>query len=329
MSSLRAVNQTCMFGGRCGEVVFGEERRGGGVHVGDGIFVFQVEGAAVVVFPGGGDGFDAGLVEAMDEEDGAVGLDFFDIVDGCGVGVDKPAFLGGFAGEVLHVFAGRDADACEEGIGEEGLADAFSEVVDGDRIFLVVGDSVLAFGTPGEDVPCVQVDSDAAVVGVLHHVLPEFHFFFDGHFFEGFEMFELCGADHVVTRESVGGVEGKRGAHDVGKGDVGILGDFNHGGEWVKVPKGEGIEALSGHFIEEFVPEIEAPHFGDVLLCGIAGVGVAGGAGVERDVEFDSALGDVGGVIGILEGGKGVEADGFGKIEGAVHGAGGIRARMR
>ena len=50
---------------------------------------------------------------------------------------------------------------------------------------------------------------------------------------------------------------------------------------------------MAGHVVEEVPPELHAPHFRDILLRGVAGIGVAGGAEIERDVELDAALGDV------------------------------------
>ena len=69
---------------------------------------------------------------------------------------------------------------------------------------------------------------------------------------------------------------------------------------------------MARHIVEELTPEIHAPNFGDVQLSGGGGVGVAGGAKVEGDVELDAALGDVGCVGGISQSAEGAGANGFG-----------------
>ena len=83
------------------------------------------------------------------------------------------------------------------------------------------------------------------------------------------------------------------------------------------------------HFVEEVAPEIEAPHLGDVLLRRVAGIGIARRAHVERDVELDAALRDVRRVVGIAQAVQRIEADGFGQVESAVHGAGGVAGQHR
>jgi len=47
----------------------------------------------------------------VDENNGPFGLEFFNVGDRRAVGIQKPVFLGGVASQILHVFAGGDADA--------------------------------------------------------------------------------------------------------------------------------------------------------------------------------------------------------------------------
>jgi hypothetical protein len=127
---------------------------------------------------------------------------------------------------------------------------------------------------------------------------------------------------HVRAVEGERVVEFQSGALHVVQRNIGILGDFDQGRERVQVPQGEHIVAVARQFIEEGVPEIEAPHFRDVLLSCVAGIRVARGAYVERDVELDAALGDVGHVVGIAQRVQRIEPCGFGEVQPAVHGAG-------
>jgi hypothetical protein len=68
-------------------------------------------------------------------------------------------------------------------------------------------------------------------------------------------------------------------------------------------------------------------NFGDVLLRGIAVIGIAGRAHVERHVELDAALPDVRRVIGIGERINRAVPEGFGDIQSAVHRARGVGAQ--
>ena len=95
----------------------------------------------------------------------------------------------------------------------------------------------------------------------------------------------------------------------------------------MQVPERERVEALPRHLVKQFVPEIHAPHFGNIRLRRIAAIGIGGGSAVERNVEFDSSLRDVRRVVGIAGLADRVEADGFRDIEAAVHCAIGVGAQ--
>ncbi len=84
---------------------------------------------------------------------------------------------------------------------------------------------------------------------------------------------------------------------------------------------------MARQFVEEGAPEIEAPHLGNILLRGVARIGIARGAHIQRDVELDAAPRDVGRVVGIAQRVQRIQADGFGEVEAAVHGARGVRGQ--
>ena len=69
----------------------------------------------------------------------------------------------------------------------------------------------------------------------------------------------------------------------------------------MQVPQRQHVVSMPRHIVEKLAPEIEAPHFGDVGLRGVAVIGVARRAEVERRVEFDAAPLDTRGVIRIGE----------------------------
>jgi len=113
---------------------------------------------------------------------------------------------------------------------------------------------------------------------------------------------------------------------DIGEGDVGVFGDADEGWERVEVPERDEIVAIAGEAVDVVAPEGHVPDGGDVLLGGFAGVGVAGGAGVEGEVEFDAAGGEVRRLVGVGERVESAGADDFGGLEGAIHEAGGVVA---
>jgi len=62
----------------------------------------------------------------------------------------------------------------------------------------------------------------------------------------------------------------------------------------MQVPEREDVIAVARHIVEKLAPEIEIPHLGNIVLSGRAVIRVARRADIERNVEFDPALGDVG-----------------------------------
>ena len=245
------------------------------------------------------------------------------------VGPPEPALLGEFPLEIAHVLSGRDADAGEQRIGEDQLADAGAEVVDGLQVGLVGGDAVLPLGAEGEDVPGEQVHANAPVRGVLHDLAPEPDLVLDRHRPNGLEVGESLRAHHVIAAVRIGFVQADRGALDVGERHVGILGHFHHRREGVEAPQREHVVAVARHLVEELAPEVERPHLGDVGLRRVGVVRVARRAGVERGVELDAALLDAGRMIGVAETGQRPQPQGFGDVEAAVHGAGGVGGEDR
>ena len=97
----------------------------------------------------------------------------------------------------------------------------------------------------------------------------------------------------------------------------------------MQIPERKHVESVSRHFVAKFVPEIHAPHLGNIRLRRIAAVGIGWGPAVKRDIEFDSALRDVRRVVGIPGLRDRPEANGVGDIEAPVHCAYRIRAQAR
>ncbi len=195
------------------------------------------------------------------------------------------------------------------------------QVIDGLLVGLLRGDAVFPFRAVHENIPGEPVHLDATMVRVLHHAAPEADLLIDGHLLDDLEFRHHHRTEHIIAAGGEGVVKGNGGALDVLQRDVGILGDLHDGREGMQVPEGQDVEAMPRHFIQKLAPEVEAPHFADVLLRGVAVVGVTGGADVQRDVELDASAVDMGRVVGIGGRGERSQADGLGEVEAAVHGA--------
>ena len=163
--------------------------------------------------------------------------------------------------------------------------------------------------------------------GVLHDLPPEPDLLVDGHFFDNLDVAQ-------VERLSLGAaVHVEAEVHsalflppDVIERHVGKFRHFDDGRERVEVPQREHVVALAHHFIEVLVPEVHAPHLGNVVLRRVAVVGVAGCAPVRRDVELDAAGLDVGRMRALLHPDQRAQADRLSHIQATVHGAVGVAA---
>jgi hypothetical protein len=104
----------------------------------------------------------------------------------------------------------------------------------------------------------------------------------------------------------------------------GYPGTFTIEGKGMQVPQRHHVVAVARQLVEIFAPEIEIPDRGDVGLCAVAHVGVAGRAQVERDVELGAAQRQVRIAIGVGHGVDAARADLLGEFESAVHRAAGV-----
>jgi hypothetical protein len=305
---------------------FDHGRRGHGIHVRDGVFETQLKRAREF----GKRGLYVAQrchVKPVDEPEFSVGGVFQAVADALAVGLPQPLLLGHFleAGG-RHALAGSDAEAREERIGLDRFADRGAEIRDrvGRRFF--VGETVFAGGSEHEDVPGEEIDVHAPILRELHHVAPEADFFVDGDFFDDLVLRQHRGRHEIVAVAVEVCVEPGGGAPDIVECDLGELRDFHDARKGIQRPQRDHVVTVAGHIAEELPPKIQAPHFREVGLRGVAGIGVAGRAEIERDIEFDAALRDVRGVGGILERIQSAGADRFGEIEAAIHDAGGIAA---
>ena len=121
----------------------------------------------------------------------------------------------------------------------------------------------------------------------------------------------------------------RRRAPDVIQRDVRKLRHLHDAGEGMETPEREDVEAVTRHVVEELAPEVHAPHFRDVRLRRVGGVGVARRAQIERDVELDAALRDVRRVVGVLQRVERARANRLRDVQPAIHRAGGISPAHR
>ena len=151
---------------------------------------------------------------------------------------------------------------------------------------------MLSFGGADKDVPVVDVDVNAAVFGILKHLLPKRDLLIDRHLLDNAQMGWVLDAfvppPHVRL-----GIDDARVDRDVIQSHVLIAGNLDHRRIRMQVPQREQVVAISGHIVQVVLPEVELPHGHDIRLRGIAGIVIARRPRVQRDIELDASVFDV------------------------------------
>ena len=83
---------------------------------------------------------------------------------------------------------------------------------------------------------------------------------------------------------------------------------------------------MTRHFVNEFAPKIERPHFGNVRLGRIGIIGIARCADVQWNIELDTALGDVWRMYGVNHLFQALQPYSLGNVQTAIHGTIGVSA---
>ncbi len=79
----------------------------------------------------------------------------------------------------------------------------------------------------------------------------------------------------------------------------------------MEAPQGNEVVSVPRQIIDVFFPKVKAPHLVDVFLCGVTGIGIAGRAGIQGNVELSAAHGHVRIVVDVFDASDAVQSDDF------------------
>jgi hypothetical protein len=142
------------------------------------------------------------------------------------------------------------------------------------------------------NIPGNEIDLHATVFGISHNTSPVGNFFVHGHLFQPLPVVEYilrnATSGNKFCNRLIGavGIERERGATNIFEGNVGVVLHFNHRWKGMWIPQGKHVITVSRHHVDILFPKIEVPHFGNVVLSGIAGILITWRANIERNIEF-------------------------------------------
>jgi len=90
----------------------------------------------------------------------------------------------------------------------------------------------------------------------------------------------------------------------------------------VHIPERNGVLAVTGKVIDVLFPEFKTPHFGDIILRCIAGLGIGRAAHIERNIEPGATNFHVRVLQLVFNSINSTKLNDFGHFQSAVHYAG-------
>ena len=163
------------------------------------------------------------------------------------------------------MFPGGHTDAVDLGIGFEESGYAVADV--GNRLLVpaVVRNAVFIFSAEGVDVPMEDVDLDAMIFGIIEDLLPERDLVVQGNLLHdlGIGWIEDVQLIPVAVAFLINGLF--QNMHIVVV-RLGILGQLDDARIGMGCPECQDVIAVADHGIEELLPELPLPHYGDVLM---------------------------------------------------------------